>query len=247
MTSDKFQLQYTFKKKITLFSNYSNSQINFLTSLNSFNEVDIQNLYSLDIGIMKEIDLKKNWSSKIVFNPQVRNNSFKNIDSDSYIFNSSILFFKKINTNSDINFGLEYGTLLGSPSIYPVFQYNKSINKKYSFGIGFPKSFLKYSVNEKNKVLFNANYNSYFTKINDATSRVVNQEILKYNSVFLSKLDTSLEYNYIFYNESVVSIRLGKSFGNKLKIEENNNEVSNFNFTNDFIISMGFKYNLNFK
>ncbi len=69
--------------------------------------------------------------------------------------------------------------------------------------------------------------------------------LLEYNSLFIDKTQTSLSYNYTFFNSSIINFSIGKSFNNTLKIKENNNEVSDYSFNNNLIISMGIKYNLN--
>jgi hypothetical protein len=150
-------------------------------------------------------------------------------------------------SNSNIKFGIEYGTLFGAPSLYPTLEYSKKINAKISYTIGFPTSLFKYDLNEKNSFQFISSYNSFYTPLNNSNSRYINQELLQYETIYLSHINANLEYNYIFYDNSTVIIKLGKSFNNKLRIEESNNVSSKYNFSNDFIISMGFKYNLNFK
>ena len=71
-------IKFYSKSIIYKFFNYSNSHIDLLNPLNNFNDADIQNLYSLEAGLIKEIDLKNNWMTKLVFSTQMRNNDFEN-------------------------------------------------------------------------------------------------------------------------------------------------------------------------
>ena len=246
-TEDKFQLEFNLKRKLSVFSNFNNSQVILLNPLEAFNNENLKNLYSIDFGIKKEFHLTQNWTTAVQFNPQIRTNDFENLNKENFIFNTEIHFKRKIDNKLEVRFGIEYGTLFGKPSVYPTLEYNKIVNSKISYSIGFPKNIIKYNLNEKNNFQLISNYNSYYSSLNKSNSRVINQEALQYETIFLSKINTTVEYNFIFYDNSVVNIKLGKSFNNKLKIEESSNVSSSYNFNNDFIISMGFKYNLNFK
>ena len=246
-TEDKILLEFILKKKLSIFSNFNNSQVILLNPLEAFNNENLKNLYSIDFGIKKEFHLTQKWTTAVQFNPQIRTNDFENLNKENFIFNTEIHFKRKIDNKSEITFGIIYGTLFGKPSIYPTLEYNKIVNSKISYSIGFPKSLIKYNLNEKNNFQLISNYNSYYSSLNRSNSRVINQEASQYETIFLSKINTTIEYNYIFYDNSVINIKLGKCFNNKLKIEESSNVSSSYNFKNDFIISMGFKYNLNFK
>jgi Domain of unknown function (DUF6268) len=237
-TEDHFRVEFGLNKSLNVFGNFSNQQIILDDKPFNYNSNKITNLYSFDIGFKKEIAFKSDWKANITLNPQIRTNDFDQINKDNFIPNTTINFNKKFKNDSDLAFGVEYGTLFGKPKLYPIFQYNKAISSKFSYSIGFPKSSLKYNANEKNNFKIVGNYNGYYSEIDSNMS--VNK------SFFLSKIETSLQYNYIFYNESIVTINIGKSFENRLKIE-NNNVNTNHQFNNDCIISMGFKYNLNFK
>lgn len=246
VNQDKFNLNIPFNHSITFFSNYTISELDLLMNQN-YIESDIKNLYSFDLGLKVNHSLKNNWKSTLTFNPQVTNNELKNIDLDNFIFNTSLHFQKKLKNNSEIKFGIEYGTLIGKKSIYPTFEFKKNVSELVVLSVGFPKSSLSYLLNDKNHIQFDINYTSHYYAISQANSRYINLSMLEYESVALTGLEMSLRYKYIFYNKSAVNIAVGKSFFNEFKINESNNEITNFNFNNDFIISIGFKYNLNFK
>lgn len=242
---DELKLELGFKKGFSLFSSYSNTRIDLLNPLGDFNQKDIENLYSFDIGIKKQVHLKENLNLNLVLNPQIRTNEFDYINGASFNFNSSLILEKKFTPKSKLNIGLEYGTLFGKSSIYPVFDYNYSFNNQFHLNIGFPKTNLKFNWFTKNNLILAVEYDSYYSSITNSYSRVKNNMLLEYNSLFIDKTQTSLSYNYTFFNSSIINFSIGKSFNNTLKIKENNNEVSDYSFNNNLIISMGIKYNLN--
>lgn len=246
MNQDKFNLTIPYKNSISLFTNVNISHVDLLSNEN-FSGTDIKNLYTLDIGFKAKLNLKKNWNSEFIFKPQITNNEIRNIEFNNFILNTSLNFFKRINQKSEIKFGIEYGTLFGKNSFNPTFEYKKDINDALSFSIGFPKSSLLYELNNKNQFQLDMIYNNQFYTTSKAFSRFSNHTVINYESLSISGLDLSLNYKYIYFNDSALSFTFGKSFFNEFKIKENNNEVTNFNFKNNFFISIGFKYNLNFK
>jgi hypothetical protein len=248
--NDAFKLKMDFKNDISLYSNFSIINLKMHNQVGYFNDKEIEKLYSYDLGINKTIAFKENWKLSFFLNPQIRSNFNKELNSDDFLLNASIgteKYFTK--SNSSIKFSVDYGTLFGKPSVYIQFELNKKINDNYNFSIGFPKTFFEYNVNQKNSFKILASYDTYYTNISDNTvSRYTNGESKYYSSLFLSKINTTLGYNYKFSDNSIIDISIGKSFGNELKISENNdNEITKYKYNNDFIVSMGFKYNLNFK
>jgi hypothetical protein len=245
ITENKFRIQYGLPNKITVFSNYSRLQIS--TGLANFSGDKMKNFHDLNLGITKELDLKNEWDARITFNPQFRTNDFETGDFDNMIYKTGISFRKKFKNESSLDFGAEYGALFGKPSVYPVFKYNGRINEKAVYTIGFPDSNFKYDVNGKSSFLLNAGYSNYSATINGGAYGMINKEVRRYDTFFLSGIKASLEYNYTFFNGCIINIVLGKSFENTLGLKDNNNTVSGYGFKNTGMISMGFKYNLNFK
>lgn len=245
MIEDKFQFQYQLKQKITLFSSYYHSDVSITPK--SIINYSLNNIYNLSLGIIKEFDLENGSSFKMTINPQFATNDFKSSSFNNTLLNSNLLFKKKIKDNTYIDLGIEYGNLFGSSRFYPIFSFNKSINKEISFSVGFPNSDIKYHINQKHRIQLNSSYSTYFSKINNSFSSDMNQYDKGKGELFLSSIRLSLQYNYIFYNGSVVNLTFGKSFNNKIDITQGKDFSSSYGFNNSEIISVGFKYNLNFK
>jgi hypothetical protein len=244
---DEFKLEFKMKNNFSFFSNFLNSQINLLHPLNNYNDEEIKNIYTLDIGLKKEFLAVENWKVNVILNPKLINNDFSNLDSNNLILNTSVSIQKYFKKNANLTIGIEYGTQFGKPILYPLISFTKKINQKLSYLIGFPKSSFTCDLNEKNSFEFIGMNESYYSPINNSYSRALGQTSLSYKSLFISKVITSLGYSYNFSDRSIININLGKSFHNNLTIEENNSGSTKYNFNNDFIISMGFKCNLNFK
>jgi Domain of unknown function (DUF6268) len=246
-TTDEFNLKFQMRNNFSFFSNFTNSHINLLHPLNNYNDEEISTIYGLDIGLKKEFLIVGNWKAKVILNPQIINSNFSNLAHDNFIFNTSVSIQKYFRKNTSFTLSVEYGTQFGKPRVYPLIAFTKKISPKMSYLIGFPKSSFTYDFNEKNSFEFIGINESYYSPINNSYSRYLEQTALSYKSLFISKITASLGYNYYFSNRSIININLGKSFHNNLTIEESNYTSTKYNFSNNFTISMGFKYNLNFK
>lgn len=245
--SDKLKIEYDFKNKYTLSSDFSMMNLNLMPSL-AYDDESIQSLYSMDFSIDKEITLKKNWTLNFAVNPQIRSNFISSVTTNDFLINGYIKAKKQFMNNATLEFSARYGTLLGSPKPYLEFAYSFKINTKINLSIGFPKTYLEYNVNKSNSLTLQSNYEGYYTNLSkNSYSRVLEGEILNYKSLYFSRISTTIIYNYKLSDNSIIDFSLGKSFENQLEIKESNNQLTKEQFNNRFTLGMGFKYNLNFK
>ncbi len=247
-SNDNVELNLIFDKNLSLKSTFSHLLIDFTETQIAQNNENIQHQYLFDVGVAKKIKLGRQWNTELFFGPQIRSDLKNKLTSNNFFLNGRLLF-EMINSSkkSSLKFGIEHGTLLGSPSFYPIFKYQYFVNSKLNFSIGFPETNILYNLNKKHSLKVLGEYDTYFTRFsNEIISQTMVNEIRYYESIFISKIKTSFTYNYHFYNGSVFHLSIGKSFDNNLKIKESNAE-SNFHYNNDVMISMGFKYNLNLK
>lgn len=214
----------------------------------SYDEENIQNLYSIGFTIDKKITLKNKWDLNFAINPQIRSNLISTVNSNDFLINGYINAKKQFKNNSTLLILARYGTLLGRPKPYLEFEYSFKINNKLHFSIGFPKTYLEYSINNNNSLTLQSDYEGYYTKVSkNSYSRVSEGEILYYKSLYFSRINTSMIYNYKLSDNSIIDFSIGKSFENQLEIRESNKQLTKEQFNNRFTVAMGFKYNLNFK
>lgn len=220
--------------------------LNFSPNFN-YSDEDISKLYAIDFSLRKNLINKDNWIVQLEFSPQIRSNFKSNLQWDDFLWNGGVNLTKKINDNSSFLFAIKYGTLLGKPKPYIELSYKQKVGKKFNLTLGFPETNINYKVNESHSISLKSYYDTYYTKVSDESfSRVVSNQILYYESLFFSGINTDLTYFYKYSNSSIINFSIGKSFNNKLELNENNNYLNKISFNNNFNISMGFKYNLNF-
>ncbi len=244
-TTDAIGFTIDFKNDFSVFTRYQNTTLDLFSPVNFYSNEAIENLHSIDLGIKKKLLLGNRSSFTFLANPQVRTNDLEAIQSRAFHFNATAIFGRKLTEKSQLNLGVAYGNLLGSARFYPVFDYNYEFNKQLKISVGFPKTNLQWNWFTKNQLDFAVAYDTYYTTTTNAFSRMTNNTFLEYESLFFSKTKASLTYNYIFPNDSKVYLSLGKSWNNKLKIEENNTQSNSYDFSNHVMLSMGIKFNLN--
>lgn len=245
--TDKLNLEYDFINNYSLKSEFSMANLNFLDLSNYYVE-NIRTLYSLDFNIDRKIKLKNNWSINLGVTPQLRSNFENEINSNDFIFNAYVKTNKIFANKSSLMISLTYGTLLGESKPYLEFEYYLPINNKINLSVGFPKSYLEYNLNKNHSISVQSSYEGYFTNVSqNSFSRIYDNELLTYESLFFSRINNSFKYEYKFSNLSAVNFTVGKSFKNELEVVESKNQITEYQFTNIFNVSIGFKYNLNFK
>jgi hypothetical protein len=245
---DNFNVSYTLPKGINVKSNFLYTKNSFLNEYN-LNQKEIGQLYSFDFEASKKINLSASWSINSYLKPQFRSNVSSLFKGENFLLNASVSVDKEIKAiHSTMHLALSYGTLLGKPSFYPEFEFLKKINNKNSFGIGFPSSFYRFDFNDKETFKFQATYESYFTRFkNNSLAKTVSSERFFYNDAFYKNLNFGFGYEHKFINDSILDVTLGKNSNNKLEILDSSNTKTVFEYNNSFTISIGFKYNLNFK
>ncbi|MGC4039869.1 MAG: DUF6268 family outer membrane beta-barrel protein [Flavobacterium sp.] len=218
-----------------------------LANPTQFDNEAIQKLYGAGFSLNRKISLKKNWSLDLSFNPQLRSNFESSINFRGIFFNAAVTATKKLsNEKSSFAFSLNYDPLFGKPLLYPSFLFNHNINGKLSFSAGFPKTFVQYALTGKNILqAFSQFESNYFRPSGNSFSRISDGRTINYKTIYNSGLNVGLAYNYHFYTSGMVEFSLSKSINNRLKIEEDNGDVTKLSFNNNFIVAMGFKYNLN--
>lgn len=246
ITNSTFELNYISGDSIDLSIKLLNNRYNF--NIENYDTQFLQKMTSFEFVVRKTFKLKKKWIINFAFKPQINTNDTEFITVNSFYPNSEIGFLKKIKSKeSKLYLGIEYGNLLGKMSLYPIFNFEKKINRYADLKIGFPKSRIRIRYDDKNYLIFNSSFSSHFWNITqNVNSRMINNtEIMSYEYLYSKQVNASFEYNYLFENFSIINLEIGKAFNNTLEIKETNNTSNNFSFNNQFYVKMGIKYNFN--
>ncbi len=226
---------------------YQNLNLNFQTQSqeDNLNAYEVNHLISLKIDLTKH--LKNNWQANVILKPGIASNLWYDLTTKELIFPFTMSFTKEwasTVSTSRINFGIEYNTIFGGLSIYPIFYFNKRYNDHWSYKLGFPVSEIEYAVNKRTIFNMSSEFrgnlfkNSYAQNLVNGTT-LIKQGSLKYRDFNLSfKLLQSLSSKMSIYAQ----------FGYIID-SETQLKSANMSFLTDFdkkvFLNLGFKFNTN--
>ncbi len=218
---------------------------NFVWDVPTLNLDKIENLYGIDFQFSKKVNINKNIQLEVVLNPIIRSLFNENLKSEDVFFNGNLFFKYLFSNKTAMKFGLARGVLFGLPRFYPIFEFKSNFETKINFNIGFPSTAIAYKISHKNAIKTEILYDTYFTNVSgNLSSRLVNEQIQNYQSIFISKLNLNLKYEYFFENKNTIGFVIGKSFSNEIEFKETNMQQTTQKLNNQFIISVNFKYNI---
>ncbi|MBQ4819429.1 DUF6268 family outer membrane beta-barrel protein [Aquimarina sp. MMG016] len=226
---------------------YTYHEFMYATSTVPFDPYSYENLHVISTNLFYQHTITNSWYINLMMSPTIQSNLEDGISNEDIIINAMITGSKKwgnANNFSILNFGAGYGTQFGRPRIIPVISFRYKINK-WNYFIGFPESGITYQPNIRHKVSANAFFNGVFGNI---SSQVTFPDIGTHTNTKLqyNTLDIGVAYKYRIQPNWTTVIRAGYSPWNELKIlDQNNNDIYDFEADSSIFISMGLKFNLN--
>lgn len=250
---EKYTARLNFGKKFTkgmLGFGVSYDNYNFLYN-NASIGIDAEpykDMHSVKARLFYKHFINDSWSANIMFSPGLSSNFEGSLSSEDLQINSAATVsksWKNDNKSSLLTFGVGYGTAFGEPRIIPVVSFRKTINAKWSYGLGVPRTHVNYQLNSRHKFSAAASFSGFF---GNASSTVDFMDIGSLNDTKLqyNALNTSIEHNFKIMPNWTTVIRLGYSPWNELKVLDNeNNKIYDFEADSSISITMGLKFNLN--
>jgi hypothetical protein len=216
------------------------------TELNTDN---IENIISAKLQISYSRPVKGNLSALITFMPQLTSNFKEGIEIQDVIPNFFVGVKQKFGSKNPatLTIGGGYTAMFGKPIFLPIVNYSTVINQKTTLVLGLPYTAVGYTFSEKHSLRAIASADSFYAHIrgeNYYTDAAGTQQQI--NTYRMLTFDAGIEYNYFSNNSWTSTVKAGHSFANSLALYGNGDNHINVDFNNNFYITMGFKYNLNF-
>lgn len=233
--SVKVNKEINSKSKISNSLEYSHLNINYetedfesLENPTQFNQ--LQNQFKFTQSITQ--------TTKLDFTITPTANFQQSFDISDVTILGSFEINQHLNSDTDLSIGVSRTTVFGYPKFMPVLAINYKINKESSLSIGFPDSKISYSNNTRNKFsltnIFNGNFYNLDSQIN------LNKEATKAS---LSQMTSAIEYERNVDRNWFLNFKAGYNFNKKyILIDNDNNEVYDFNTGNGYILGIGIKY-----
>ncbi|MFD0989023.1 DUF6268 family outer membrane beta-barrel protein [Mariniflexile jejuense] len=244
-TDFKFNIPTTLKKGVLTNSlGFNNYRFNYTTDF-SFSTEAISNLYDISYGLKYQLPITKTWllttSAKAAIVSNLTNAATKN----DLLFTGDVFVAKTLGNEENpetLTLGLSYTTITGKPSLLPTVSYTKQVTNKFSFGVGFPKTFANYTINAINAIQLVFLVDGFYANLNDKirVNQTTNADKISFSSTSLA-----LAYNYEMDDYWGISFKGGYAFSNKYKLLNSDDAlVFNFNTTSKPFFSAGITFNL---
>ncbi|MDY8136140.1 DUF6268 family outer membrane beta-barrel protein [Aquimarina sp. 2201CG5-10] len=230
--------------------NYTHSNFTFNNATTNFDTSSYETFHTIRGNLFYRRALGNSWSGNLVVSPVLSSNFESGISSEDFFINAIASVSKrwrKDESLATLTMGLGYGTMLGKPRFIPVISYRKKINDQWSYGLGAPKTNVQYQLNPKNEFVAFAGFNGLFAN-NSSSVTFSNTESLTDTKIQYNSLNLGLEHHFKIQPNWTTLIRLGYSPWNQLRILDNDfNEVYEFETNGSLFISMGLRFNLKTK
>lgn len=143
--------------------------------------------------------------------------------------------------------GLSYSTKAGIPIPLPFIYYYKKFHPKWSYGLGIPKSSIKYHVNEKNRFQLFATLDGFFANIQNNRA-IPNQDGVGTStaaSISMTVALGGLGYERYLTDHLVLYAYTGFTFVNDIRLrDEDQDDVFTINESNSFYLRGGLKFKI---
>ncbi|WP_423818016.1 DUF6268 family outer membrane beta-barrel protein [Salinimicrobium sp. TIG7-5_MAKvit] len=225
----------------TSFENY-NFSYPFETT---FNTEDIENYKIFGNRIHLGYSVSGNWDVHSYFKISLASNFQSGITSEDFLYTGGAYILKKggsVANPSYFKIGAGYETYFGKPQIYPLVSYYKRLNEEFTAEIGFPKTEIFFTPNEKYSLSAKLDFTGTYLNLGEPL-----QPNLQYTAekTGLSSTVLSINYNYVLDDAWSFNIGGGYLLNSKYRLlDKNNNEVLQFEIAPRPIFSTGIKLNL---
>ncbi|HSP41013.1 MAG TPA: DUF6268 family outer membrane beta-barrel protein [Gillisia sp.] len=171
---------------------------------------------------------------------------------DDLIYTGAVYFIKTTEDERYIDpvrliLGLSYSTTSGIPFPLPVVNYYKRFDPKWSYGLGIPKTNLKYYINEKNSLQAFVTLDGFFANIQN--NFVVNPNAsgagVIAENISMTIVLAGLGYEYNFTDNLSLYLYAGHTLRNDIRLRDKNlDKVYTINETNSFYGRTGLKFSI---
>lgn len=204
--------------------------------------------FKTNLAFLKKF--KENWRYAIEASVIASSNFQKGLTSDDLLFNGSVYFIKsRPQTDSfkktRLILGLTYNTNAGTPFPLPFINYFKQVSPRVSYGLGVPKSNIKYALTAKHTLQAFATLDGFYANIQKDVSITRNEVEEKATELSMLVALSGFGYEYKFSQRFIFYAYSGYTILNDIRLRDKNaKDVYTINDKNSFYFRFGLKLKL---
>jgi len=229
----------------------SYQQLNFSFSDKNFFEMeDLDKFHEIKYGLTYIRPLNKQWLFTMNAQPTVASNLKSSISIDDFNFTGAIGVVKNFTGhNSRLSFGLSYSSRLGIPAPLPYFLYQKTVNDKWNYAIGFPVTKFNYNITSKTQMQLLFMLDGYYGNISSPLKMTNGEENFKFknktfqvkdiNKMSISMNTFALGVTHKLHKNWHLSLKSGYIISNKVGLRNKSEELFSYDLSNKMYASIG--------
>jgi len=192
---------------------------------------NVSTFHSVMYSLNYKHSLKNDWSLTAMLSPSISSN-FSSLNWDDLRLFGMVIFSKNLKSNTKLNFGLSYSSMLGKPFPLPMFTVFWKPSQKWTLNLGFPRIDVQYQMT-KNTILGTDLFivGDNFTLGSGLTNQIDNIRVMNLGGGIkitqkLSKyINLNMSSGYLFYR--------------KFEFLDGNNSVLEYDLDNNLYIKAG--------
>jgi hypothetical protein len=207
-----------------------------------FDKSDKEHFQNFTVSLGFTDKLKNGWRYAFQAEARLASNFEYTLVRDDLIFGGSVYFIKdRTGTNIEnppekpwrLVAGINYSTTAGRPFPLPFVNYYREFAPKWSFGLGVPKSNLKYKFSPKHKLQAFATLDGFFANIQE-NAPIVGTDLVGEN-ISMTVVLAGIGYDWEFMDHFVFYVYGGHTIINDIRLRDSNgNDVYTIDDRNNF-------------
>lgn len=210
----------------------------------SFSTTNLSKFNDLSYGLKYIYPFADTWKINTLAEASLVSNSTSNIKGDDLFFGGEISVTKQFGADDisgTLTFGASYNTITGKPRFLPTIIYSKQVSNKLSYGIGFPKTYIEYKINDLSTLTSMLSTDGVYSNL----STPILVSTIRANKASFTTTSLTIEYHYKMDDNWAILFKGGYLLSNKYTLlNSENNKVFDFNTTPKPIFSAGLKFNI---
>lgn len=213
----------------------------------SFSTADLSTINDIGYGLKYTHSLSDTWEFNTQAQVSIVSNLATKISHNDVLFSGEASITKIINkdTPETLTVGLNYSTITGRPRMLPTINYIKQVSEKFSYGIGFPKTFAEYKITHLSTLKSSLSVDGFYSNL---STPIFVDDTDNASKASFSSTSLALEYHYKMDAYWGILFKGGYALSNTYKlIDSEDNTIFNFNTKPEPFFSAGIRFNLKTK
>lgn len=227
---------------------YSNIDIDFDSSITSFDTESVNGFQILDINIGYTFKINEDWRFGARITPGFSSNLVRKIGFEDMVLSGDLIFIKKKKEDSNVSqpyriiFGISYSGNRGIPYPIPFLSYYKKFHPKWSFNIGIPKSNIQYHFSKKSRLKLITELDGFTANIQEPLIINGTKEAEKIN---MSLITSGLRYEYKFTKHLELFFNAASTLYNNAELRDHKSKkITSVNKNNTLYLKTGIRFKL---